>query len=116
MDILYRSEKLRKLLTSHSELTKKFGAENAKLILVRQTQMRGAEHLFEFSNLTPRPRCHALKKRRRDFSGVFAVSLDGGLRLLFEPAEDPLPLNPDGSLIWEQICSVSIIGVEDYHD
>lgn len=58
-------------------------------------------------------RCHELKWNR---AGQFAVSLDGLNRLIFEPANDPIPSKPDGGIDWSQVTSISIVGVEDYHE
>ena len=117
MDISYKTQKMGILFNSLEKLNKKYGYKNGKLIMLRQSQMRNAQNLLEFSNIPPRPRCHELKhKKGRDLTEKFAASLDGSWRIIFEPNEDPLPLDSDGSLIWSKICAVTIIGVEDYHD
>lgn len=37
-------------------------------------------------------------------------------RLIFEPANDPIPLKEDGGLDWKNITAVNIIGIEDTHE
>ena len=46
----------------------------------------------------------------------FALDLDGGKRLVFEPANDPVPLNEDGSIDWSKVTFVCIVFIGDYHD
>lgn len=43
------------------------------------------------------------------------MDLVGGDRLIFEPADDPVPRKPDGGLDWRLVTAVRILGVEDYH-
>jgi proteic killer suppression protein len=45
-----------------------------------------------------------------------AVYLDGPWRLIFEPANDPVPKKPDGGLDWTQVTVIRILEVRDYHD
>lgn len=117
MDILYKNKKLEKLFNNIRELSKKYGFENAKKIMLRQQQVRAAQDLFEFSKIPPSTRCHELhSKKGVDRRGQFSISLDGGSRLIFEPCDDPLPTGPDGKLIWRNIRAIRILGVEDYHD
>jgi plasmid maintenance system killer protein len=57
-------------------------------------------------------RCHALKENR---SGQFAIDLDHPMRLIFEPANDPLPRTKDGHWELKKITVIRLLEVEDYH-
>ena len=57
-------------------------------------------------------RRHELKGNRK---GVFAVDLKHPYRLVFEPAENPVPRKEDGGIDCEKIFSIRILRVEDYH-
>jgi len=57
-------------------------------------------------------RCHPLTGDR---SGQWALDLWGSWRLVVEPAEDPLPLQPDGSLDSSRVRRVRILEVVNYH-
>lgn len=57
-------------------------------------------------------RFHALSGTR---AGQFALGLDGPYRLIFEPANDPVPRKDDGGLDLARITAVEIIEVVDYH-
>jgi len=56
---------------------------------------------------------HPLRGQR---AGQFSVRLDGGRRLVFEPGHPPPPVRKDGSIAWEQVRSVRIVYIGDYHD
>lgn len=53
---------------------------------------------------------------RGDREGQLALTLDGGRRLVLEPAHDPVPALPDGGVDWSQVTAVRIVFVGDYHD
>jgi proteic killer suppression protein len=50
-----------------------------------------------------------------DHAGQLALDLDHPYRLIFEPADEPIPTKSDGGLDWNQVTAVRIIGVENYH-
>ncbi len=57
-------------------------------------------------------RCHELIGNR---AGQLSLDLDHPYRLIFEPADEPIPQKDDGGLDWTMVTSVVIIGVEDTH-
>lgn len=44
------------------------------------------------------------------------MRLDGGRRLVFEPATEPPPLNEDGTIAWDRVTSIRVVFIGDYHD
>jgi len=44
------------------------------------------------------------------------MRLWGPQRLVFEPAEDPVPLTVEGQLDLREIRLIRILDIEDYHD
>ena len=50
-----------------------------------------------------------------DRLGQYAVCLAGGMRLVFEPDNDPVPLKEDGSIDWSQVTKICILEIVDYH-
>ena len=58
-------------------------------------------------------RPHPLKGNRL---GQFALDLHGGVRLVFESSQDPVPKNADKSIAWNQVSKVRIVFIGDYHD
>ncbi|MBI5098423.1 MAG: killer suppression protein [Nitrospirae bacterium] len=61
----------------------------------------------------PQARCHELKGNRK---GQLSVDLDHPYRLIFEPANNPIPEKSDGGLEWNNVTKVRIIGMEDTHE
>jgi len=111
VDILFQDRKLGKVCNDDSLLAQKFGPVRAKLIKRRLYQCRAAENLEVLRSL-PQVRCHELKGNRE---GTLAVDLDHPYRLIFEPANDPIPRKLDGGLDWTGVTAIRVLSVEDYH-
>ena len=73
--------------------------------------INSAANLGDVSHVPP-PRRHKLSGTRE---GQYAVDLKHPWRLVFEPANDPLPVNNDGSLDLAAVTKVRILEVTDYH-
>jgi proteic killer suppression protein len=56
--------------------------------------------------------CHQLQANR---SGEFAISLWGSYRLIFQPAQTPLPTLRDGGVDRTRVTKIEIKEVVDYH-
>lgn len=111
MDILYGDARLKKVFNNHKLLKRKRGARAAAIIRRRLDDLHAADTLADMRTLMT-GHCHELRANR---AGQLALDLDHPRRLVFEPANDPIPRSSDGNLIWEQVTAVMIIGVEDYH-
>lgn len=109
MKILFSSMGLRKRCTIDREAAKTWGTR-AKIIRRRLDDLRAAETLEVMRNLPGK--CHELSEDRK---GQLSVHLDKNYRLIFEPADNPLPIKPDGGLDWSQVREIRVIEVEDYH-
>ena len=60
-----------------------------------------------------RPEClHMLSGDRR---GQYAIDLVHPFRLIFEPNHNPVPIRGDGGVDTDQVTSVTILEVVDYH-
>jgi toxin HigB-1 len=88
---------------------RKLGPLSANKLQTRLTELFNAKCVSELIAGAP----HPLKGNR---SGQFAVSLHGGDRLVFRPAQKPLPVHLDGSIDWSEVTAVLILEVGDYHD
>jgi toxin HigB-1 len=51
-----------------------------------------------------------------DFAGCIALNLDGGKRLVLEPANAPVPRRADHSIDWPAVTAVTVVYIGDYHD
>ena len=110
MDIVFRKRKFQKECNKHSLLVQKHGKNRAQLIELRLDILRDANVLEDTRNLPGN--CHELHQNR---AGQLSLDLDGPYRLIFEPADQPIPLKPDGGLDWNKVTAVEILGVENTH-
>lgn len=89
--------------------TRKLGAESAKKLQRRLSELFAANTVVELAAGRPHP-------LERDRAGQFSVDLHGGYRLIFKPTRQPPPAKADGSIDWAQVDEITIIEAEDYHD
>ncbi len=109
MEITFKGKKLRKLCQEQREAQKQLGEKCARKLRTRLADLMAAEAVTDL--ITGRP--HPLKGDR---AGEFALDLDGGKRLVFESANEPVPLNEDNSIDWSKVTSIRIVFIGDYHD
>ena len=109
MDILFADEDLEELCSTERIAKKALGAQGAKKLRVRLAELMAVGRVSELFSGRPHP-------LRGDRAGQFAVDLDGGRRLVFEPANHPLPTDADGALAWGQVTAIRIVYIGDYHD
>jgi plasmid maintenance system killer protein len=112
LEILFSSKKFNQECNDYRLLVKKHGDRRAKKIRTRLDDLRAATNLEMVRPPFP-GRCHELKGNR---AGQLSFDLDHPYRLIFEPANDPIPLKADGGLDWRQVTAIRIIGVEDTHE
>jgi plasmid maintenance system killer protein len=109
--ISFENTKLAKTFNEEARLEKEYGANNAKRIRLRLAVLEAAQSLADVSSLPPE-RCHPLKG---EYEGCFAVDAAHPFRLIFKPANEPLPKKDDGGLDLHRVDAVTILGVVDYH-
>ena len=110
MDITFASDKLRNELNDSKKLQRRYGADGAKRLRQRLDDLHAAPSLDVMRRLPGD--CHELKGDR---AGQLAMKVIGGYRLIFEPADVPIPRKDDGGLDWTEVTIVRILEVEDYH-
>ena len=111
MDILFKTDKLRRLCCDSKLARRAWSTLLAEKLRKRLDEMRDADTLDDLRRV-PQSHCEELKGNRK---GRLSVRLEGGCRLIFEPADDPVPRKPDGGLNWLEVQTVRILDVEDYH-
>ncbi len=112
MDIVFGSDRDRRLFNDDRALRRKFGPLCSARIRARLDDLRDAANLEVMSKLPGR-----LHPLTGDREGQLSLDLVHPLRLLFECADDPPPTKEaDGSLDWPRVRTVRIVGVEDTHD
>ncbi len=110
MFITFANKKLKKYANNNKLAIQKMGAIRAKVFQKRLEDLASAESFADLEFLPGR--FHQLKENRKD---QWACDLDHPYRLIFEPAEIPIPKNADGMQILNEIKSSEIIEIKDYH-
>lgn len=108
MEISFGDSKLQKLC-EQDLAQRKLGANCAKKLKSRLADLAAVNSVTEL--VLGRP--HPLKGDR---AGEFAVDLEGGKRLVFRPANNPVPLTEDENVDWLRVTAICIIFIGDYHD
>ncbi len=110
MQIEYKSNKLKKTLSTPREIMANYGTR-AKLVNKRMEELKAVVTLYDLS-LIPQANCHLLKA---NFKGCLAVDISANYRIIFEPDHNPLPTIDDGGLDWKLVTDIKILTIEDYH-
>lgn len=111
MLIFFQSKKFQKTCSQQREMQKQWGQGMARKLQQRLMELKAAETLADISHLPP-PRCHELSGNR---AGQFSVDLEHPYRLLFIPADEPIPYREDGGIDLARVREIEIIGIEDTH-
>ena len=77
----------------------------------RMAELKAADVLADISHLPP-PRLHELTGKEK---GQFSVDLQHPYRLLFIPADEPVPRKEDGGIELNGVKAVEIIEIADTH-
>lgn len=109
MEIHFKDGKLRELCEKRAVAIRKLGPQVARQLQARLSDLDAAARVTDLPAGNP----HPLKGDRR---GQFALSLAGGWRLVFRPANEPVPLRDDASIDWSAVTIVCIEYIGDYHD
>ncbi|RDV37757.1 killer suppression protein HigA [Bradymonadaceae bacterium TMQ3] len=109
MNIFFENEKLRQICENDAQMKKKLGTKAAKKLKRRLADLMAADSVTDL--VAGRP--HPLKQDRL---GQFALDLDGGKRLIFEAAHEPIPLTADDAIDWSKVKNIRIVEIGDYHD
>lgn len=109
MEIRFRDKSLSEICQKRAVANKKLGDISARKLRARISDLEAAERVTDLQAGNP----HPLKGDRR---GQFALELSGGWRLVFEPANKPVPRKDDSSIDWSRVTIVSIEFIGDYHD
>ncbi|MCI5222024.1 MAG: killer suppression protein [Candidatus Electrothrix sp. AR4] len=100
MNIYFKTKKLQKICSKKHEATKRLGSKGAHKLMQRMMELSAAEFLLDISRYPP-ARCHELTGNRK---GQLSVDLEHPYRLLFIPADDPVPTTQLSELINLPLC------------
>lgn len=109
LEIRFKDKRLRDLCERGAIARRTLGDAGARKLQARLADLMAAARVSDLVAGSP----HPLKGDRR---GQFAVDLAGGWRLVFAPANDPIPRRDDASVDWSAVTIVCIEFIGDYHD
>jgi toxin HigB-1 len=109
MDISFSNDKLKDLCEQQRLATKELGAACAGKLRSRLADLSAAANVSELNVGRPHP-------LKGDRAGQFSLELAGGKRLVFEPANEPVPRREDKSIDWSLVTKARVIYVGDYHE
>jgi proteic killer suppression protein len=110
MNLNFSDKKLEKYANNDRMGSKKLGEKRFKKFKQRLDQLKASKTLEDVKSQPGR--FHELTSDRK---GQWACDLDHPYRLIFEPQENPIPIDNDGKYIWVEIKGVEIIEIDDYH-
>jgi plasmid maintenance system killer protein len=111
MEIWFKNAGIQRTCSQKAVAQKRLGAKKAMKLQQRMMELKAAETLTDISRLPP-ARCHELKGNRK---GQLSVDLEHPYRLLFVPADNPIPKKESGGLDWDRITEIKIIDIIDTH-
>ena len=111
MVVYFRTNKLQKVCSNERDGDRALGPQCAGKLRQRMVELQAAATLADISHLSP-ARCHELSGDR---AGQLSVDLKHPYRLLFIPANEPVPCKPDGGLDWAAVTEIEIVEIDDTH-
>ena len=111
MRIFFKNRRLQKVCSNRREMERAFGKVMAARLGQRLAELGAAANLSDMSHLPP-ARCHELTGDRK---GQFSLDLEHPYRLLFIPADAPVPRNVQGGIDLRAVTEVLLIEVTDTH-
>jgi proteic killer suppression protein len=108
MQITFASKTIQSLCEEEKHQLKQPGAKRAKRLKNRLNELRAVQNVSQLQLGRP----HALTGDR---AGQYSVDLDGPMRLLFEPTDQPPPTMAAGGIDWQQVTSVRLLEIGDTH-
>ena len=108
MLITYASKAIQRLCEEDKHQRKQLGEKRAKRLKNRLNELRAVDNVSQLQLGRPHP-------LTGDKTGQFSVDLDGPMRLLFEPSDQPPPTLAAGGIDWQQVSSVRILVIGDTH-
>ena len=111
MVISFKTKKLQKQCSKGAEAIKKLGPKCGMKLKQRMMELVAAETLADIFRVPP-ARCHELTGNRK---GQLSVNLEHPYRLLFVPANNPVPEHHEGGLDRTAVTEIEIIAIADTH-
>ena len=109
MELDFQDKGLKVLCEKRYTAEKKLGMTCARKLRNRLSDLAAATRVTELVAGHPHP-------LKGDRAGQFALDLEGGRRLVFEPDHESCPRREDNAIDWSRVTRVRIVFIGDYHD
>lgn len=110
MIILFDNKKLLELANNSRKAQAELGQLRSKLFRRRLDDIAAVDNMNDLKHLPGH--FHELTGDRR---GQWACSLDNPYRLVFVSSLRPVPIDEKGNYLWNEMQSVTILEIVDYH-
>ena len=110
MNISYRSNKIKKKLSTAVEIKKAYGTM-AKKVQQRLDDIEASPNLKVLMQV-PAANCHPLSG---DMQGEWALDISGNHRMIFDINHEPVPQKDTGGVDTLEVTDIRIIDTTDYH-
>jgi len=108
LEIRFKDKRLCELCEKASAARTKLGELVARKLRTRLAELEAATCVGDLVAGRPHP-------LTGDRAGQFALDLAAGWRLVFAPADEPIPRRADASIDWPTVTIVCIEFIGDYH-
>lgn len=105
----FRDERFRRVCEERRRAVRELGKHVADKLRARLADLDAVGNVTEL----PAGRPHELHGDRK---GQYAVVLHRGIRLVFEPTQQPPPDSAHGGIEWRAVDDITIVFIGDYHD
>ena len=112
MTIYFKIRQLQRICNKQVEAVRKLGTQRGRKLQQRLMELAAAENLADISRVPPL-RCHELTG---NLKGQLSVDLGHPYRLLFIPANNPIPYTTEGGLDWHNITEIEITAIKNTHE
>lgn len=109
MKITYANRELEKLCNRTNYAIQKLGDKGARKLQSRLSDIEAAHDVTELIAGSPHP-------LKGDREGDFSLRLHGAQRLVFRPEHNPIPRLEDRGIDWQNVTTVQIVEIGDYHN
>ena len=109
MQISFANRQVRELCELNQAALRELGQAGARRLQARLADLEASSDVRNLVAGHPHP-------LQGDRAGQFALDLNGGRRLVFEPDQVPAPQLAGGGIDWAAVTAIRIVFIGDYHD
>ena len=109
MELAFSTKILREICEIESSAIKALGTEKALILMLRISDLRAANNVYELISGTPREFIHAAQI-------VYSVNLSPDQRIIFCPNHSEINTQGIHTVEWQAVNRIKIIEIEGIHE